>query len=253
MAVSPPIRLGISQCLLGDHVRYDGGHKRDRFLTDVLGRYVEWVPICPEVESGFGTPREPMRLVGASNVPRLVTITTQRDLTKQLKGFSTRKIGELQTLDLSGYVFKARSPSCGIESVPLYGKTGKAKPDGRGLFARAFQKQFPLIPITDEGRLADPASREHFLKRVFGYHRWSQFTKGPVTRRAIVSFHQAQADLLSSCSRRDRQALNQLVATPARYRPTQLAARYGRRFMKTLQSSTEPREISSTSRRWRKE
>jgi uncharacterized protein YbbK (DUF523 family) len=248
-----PLRLGISRCLLGDPVRYDGGHKRDGFLTDVLGRYVEWVPICPEVEAGFGTPREPMRLVGTANAPRLVTITTQRDLTKPLMGFSARKIKELHALDLSGYVFKARSPSCGIDKVPLYNRHGKAKPNGMGIFARSFQKRFPLIPITDEGRLADPASREHFLKRVFGYHRWSRFTKGPVTRDAIVSFHQVQADLLSSCSRTHRQALNRLVAQAARYRSTQLAARYGRRFMKALESSRGPRGIPSTTRRRRRE
>lgn len=251
--ITTPLRLGISRCLLGEEVRYDGGHEHDRFLTDVLGRYVEWVPICPEVEAGLGTPREPMRLVGTANAPRLVTIITQRDLTRQLQRFSARELQDLTTLDLSGYVFKARSPSCGIESVPLYGKTGKAKPDGMGLFARSFQKHFPLIPITDEERLADLASRQHFLKQVFGYHRWSRFTKGPVTRRAIVLFHQAQADLLSSCGSTHRQALNRLVAQAARYRSTQLAERYGRRFMKALQSSTGPRAIPSTTRRRRRE
>lgn len=245
------IRLGISRCLLGEEVRYDGGHKRDRFLTDVLGRYVEWVPICPEVEAGLGTPREAMRLVGRAHAARLVTITTQRDLTRPLKSFSARKTKELEALGLSGYVFKARSPSCGVDKVLLYDRYAKARPKGMGLFARCFQKQFPLIPMTDEGHLADPASREHFLGQVFGYHRWSMLAKRAATRHAVVEFHRAQADLLLSCGRTQHQALNRLVAQAARYRPKELIVRYGRGFMKALHSRTRSRATSRTNRRER--
>lgn len=181
-----PIRIGISRCLLGEEVRYDGGHKRDRFVTDVLGRYVEWVPICPEVEAGFGVPRDPMRLVGNARSPRLVTIATQRDLTERLKGFSSRKIKDLRQLDLSGYVFKARSPSCGLDQVPLYGRDGKVRAEGVGLFAQAFQKAFPPIPIADEACLGDPAARERFLAQVSEYHRRKLSAKRSWVRRATV-------------------------------------------------------------------
>jgi uncharacterized protein YbbK (DUF523 family) len=181
---SQPIRLGISRCLLGDPVRYDGGHKQDKYLTDVLGRSVEWVSVCPEVEAGLGTPREPMQLVGSAKASRLVTISTRRDLTKSLKTFSARKTKELRTLYLSGFVFKARSPSCGLEGVPLHDRRGEARPEGTGIFALAFQKAFPGIPVTEEERLADPVLREQFLSRVYEYHCRNMQGKKTVTARA---------------------------------------------------------------------
>ena len=141
-----PLRLGISRCLLGDEVRFEGGHKRDNFLTEVLGRYVEWVPVCPEVEAGLGTPREAMRLVGDPLDPRLVTIKSGTDHTHALETLTTNRIEELKELDLSGYVFKKGSPSCGIERVRVYNKDGMPSRNGVGLFARAFIEQFPLIP-----------------------------------------------------------------------------------------------------------
>jgi uncharacterized protein YbbK (DUF523 family) len=130
-----PLRIGISRCLLGHEVRYDGGHKRDQFLNEVLGRCVEWVPICPEVEAGLGVPREPMRLMGNSQHPRLITVDTQQDKTKILDQFSRNRVRELTSLDLSGYVFKARSPSCGMQAVPLYDRAGGFTQNGAGLFA----------------------------------------------------------------------------------------------------------------------
>ena len=121
------LRLGISRCLLGDEVRFDGGHKRDNFLTDVLGQYVEWVPVCPEVEAGLGTPREAMRLVGDSQEPRLVTIKSGTDHTGAVEKITENRIKELEELDLSGYVFKKGSPSCGIERVRIYNEHGDRK------------------------------------------------------------------------------------------------------------------------------
>ena len=234
-----PIRLGVSRCLLGDKVRYDGGHKRDKFLTDVLGRYVEWVPVCPEVEAGLGTPREPMRLVGRADQPKLFTISTKQDKTAILERFSARRVRELTSLSLSGFILKARSPSCGVERVPVHDRKGVARPDGMGLFVRAVRRRFPLIPITDEEGLADPASREDFLKQVFGYHRWSTFAKKAVTHRAVIEFHRAQADLLLSRGPAQIHALNRLVAGARRYRPKELVGRYGRAFMKALRSPSQ--------------
>jgi uncharacterized protein YbbK (DUF523 family) len=155
------IRVGVSQCLLGESVRYDGGHKLDRVLIEALGRYVEWVPVCPEVEVGLGTPREPMHLVGDPHAPRLVTITTGMDHTDPMTRFARQRVRELEALNLSGFVFKSASPSCGISGVPL----------GPGLFARAFMEHFPEVPVEEEGRLHDPQILKSFLERVFDYHK----------------------------------------------------------------------------------
>ena len=164
------LRIGISQCLLGDKVRYDGGHKRDNFLIEALGRHVEWVPVCPEAELGLGTPREPMRLVGDLQAPRLVTITTEIDHTDAMHRFARQRVRQLEALDLSGYVFKADSPSCGITQVPLFNQDIETN-DGVGLFARAFIEYLPLIPIEEESRLHDLQAVNSFLERVLAYRR----------------------------------------------------------------------------------
>lgn len=180
-----PIRIGISACLLGNPVRYDGDHKRDDLLVKNLGRHVEWVPVCPEVEAGLGVPREPMQLVRSGPNIRLTTVTTKEDKTRLLAQFSVQRLRELKALHLSGYVFKARSPSCGVDGVPLYDQEGKAHPKGIGLFARAFRKVFPRIPITQEDRLADPGAREQFLIQVYEYHQKS-LVKRSVSRSTIA-------------------------------------------------------------------
>lgn len=229
-----PIRIGISRCLLGEEVRYDGGHKRDRFLTDVFGRYVEWVPICPEVEAGLGTPREAMRLVGEASRPRLVTIKTDRDMTKPLVQFSARKLGLLEAADLSGYIFKKDSPSCGIARVRIFNRRGMPSRNGVGLFAQAFMARFPSVPVEEEGRLCDPVLRDNFIERVFCYHRWRELARGPVTRNDIVRFHTTHKYLLLAHSREHYQQLGRLVAQADRYRPKDLLERYGVLFMEAL-------------------
>ncbi len=171
MAASPRLRIGISQCLLGDPVRYDGGHKRDALLADTLSRQVEWVPVCPEVEAGLGVPREPMRLEGTATSPQLVTTTTKVDHTAAMRQFSARRLRELERLDLAGFIFKARSPSCGIAQVPLFNAQEGETPGGVGLFARAFAEHFPLIPVEDEDRLHDPQILKKFLKRAADFSR----------------------------------------------------------------------------------
>lgn len=161
MTKTTPPRIGISQCLLGDNVRYDGGHKLDSVLIETLGRHVEWVPVCPEVEVGLGTPREPMQLVGNRQAPRLVTINTGVDHTDAMNRFARQRVRELEALNLSGFVFKSASPSCGITGVSL----------GSGLFARAFMAHFPLMPVEEEGRLYDPQTVKDFLERVLSYRQ----------------------------------------------------------------------------------
>jgi uncharacterized protein YbgA (DUF1722 family)/uncharacterized protein YbbK (DUF523 family) len=229
-----PLRVGISRCLLGEEVRFDGGHRRDTFLTDVLGRYVEWVPVCPEVEAGLGTPREAMRLVGDPQDPRLVTIKSGTDHTGALETMTKNRIEELTELDLSGYVFKKGSPSCGIERVRIYNEHGMPRRNGVGLFARAFIEQFPLIPVEEEGRLCDPTLRENFIERVFCYRRWQDLVQNGVTRQALVQFHTIHKYLLLAHSPQQNEVLGRLVGQARQHRPKELAHRYGELFMKAL-------------------
>lgn len=237
-----PIRLGISRCLLGEQVRYDGGHKRDRFLTDVLSRHVEWVPVCPEVEAGFGTPREAMRLEGGSGSPKLMTVESRRNMTEPMTRFAERKVDALEEADVSGYVFKQDSPSCGADRVRVFDRQGAAKRSGVGLFARAFIKRFPLIPVEEEGRLSDPMLREHFIERVFCYHRWRVLARNVPTRRAVIHFHTVHKYLLMAHGAAPYRALGRLVAAAHRYRPVDLVEQYGILFMKALTVMTTRRK-----------
>src|SRR5947208_30093 len=185
-----PLRLGISACLLGQAVRYDGGHKRDPFLAETLGRFVEWVPVCPEVELGLGVPREPIRLEGDAAAPRLVAASSRRDLTRAMTRLARARAAELARLDLVGYVFKKDSPSCGMERVRVHGG-GRPLRRGTGLFARALMERLPLLPVEEEGRLRDAALRASFIERVFAYARWKGALAAGMTRRRRAAFRPA--------------------------------------------------------------
>jgi len=237
-----PIRLGISRCLLGDEVRFDGGHKRDHFLTDVLGCYVEWVPVCPEVEAGLGIPREAMRLVGNPHRPRLMTITSKHDQTQAMESMLDERLDSLRTLDLSGFVFKRGSPSCGVERVRVYTAQGMPSHSGVGIFAKAFRDEFPLVPIEEEGRLCDPALRENFIERVFCYRRFQDLVKNGVTRQALIRFHTIHKYLLLSHSPQYYKTMGQLVAQAERYQPKDLTVKYGELLMKTLEMKATVRK-----------
>ena len=158
--IEDKIRLGISTCLLGEKVRYDGGHQLDHFLTDTLGRYVEWVPVCPEVEYGLPVPREALRLVGTAESPRLVTARTGIDHTAGMIRWAQKRLSQLEKKDLCGFVFKSRSPSSGMRGVKVYAPTGIPSNKGIGIFAAEFMRQFPLMPVEDDGRMHDPELRE---------------------------------------------------------------------------------------------
>ena len=228
-------RLGISQCLLGDTVRYDGGHKRDAFLTDVLAPFVEWLPVCPEVEAGLGTPREAMHLAGNPTAPQLLTIRTHLDLTSTLQDFSQRRVQELQESDLDGYIFKKSSPSCGVYRVKVYTEKGQPSKQGTGIFSAAFQQAFPLLPVEEEGRLSDAPLRENFIERIFCYRRWKTlFQQHRISRGAIVQFHTRHKYLLLTHSRSHYHDLGQLIAKAGQFTPGDLASRYGPLFMDAL-------------------
>lgn len=236
-------RLGISQCLLGETVRYDGGHKRDAFLTDVLAPFVEWIPVCPEVEAGLGTPREAMHLAGDPDAPQLLTIRTHIDHTITLQAFSQRRVQELRSCDLDGYIFKKSSPSCGVHRVKVYTEKGQPSKQGTGIFAAAFQKAFPLLPVEEEGRLSDAPIRENFIERIFCYRRWKTLLQqGRITRGAIVQFHTRHKYLLLTHSRSHYHDLGQLVAQAGHYTPGELANRYGVLFMEALKSKATVRK-----------
>ena len=231
---SLPLRVGVSRCLLGDEVRYDGGHKRDNFLVDVLGRYVEWVPVCPEVEVGMGTPREAVHLIGNPRRPRMQTVQSARDVTHDMAAFSSRKVRDLEALELSGYVFKKGSPSCGMERVRILNQQGRSGRDGVGMFARAFMEHFPLIPVEEEERLGDAVLRENFIERIFSYHRWRTLLRGSVTTDMIIEFHGLHKYALLAHSRAHYQVLSRLVAQARRFQPNELLERYGTVFMAAL-------------------
>jgi uncharacterized protein YbgA (DUF1722 family)/uncharacterized protein YbbK (DUF523 family) len=218
-------------------VRYDGGHKLDRYLHEVLGRFVRWVPVCPEVECGLGVPREPMRLVGDSSAPRLLTVRSGVDLTARMEAWARTRAAELEAEDLRGFVFKSGSPSSGLRSVKVYDEKGNPSRRGVGIFARAFTERFPLVPVEDEGRLNDAGIRENFLERVYAFHRWRAFERGDGSLGGLVAFHTVHKLLLMSHDPRAPAALGSLVAG-ARARGAgrlrSLLAEYGAGFMATL-------------------
>ena len=192
------IRIGVSLCLLGEPVRYDGQHKRDPFIIDTLGRYFEYVGVCPEVECGLGIPRESMRLVGDPRHPRLVTTRTGIDHTDRMEHWSARRVRELEREDLGGFIFKSRSPSSGMENVKVYNDTGQVGGKAPGLFARQFMEHFPTLPCEDEGRLNDPDLRENFVERVFTLWRFRQAVRASPTLRTLMAFHTQNKFLIQS-------------------------------------------------------
>jgi uncharacterized protein YbgA (DUF1722 family)/uncharacterized protein YbbK (DUF523 family) len=230
-----PVRVGISSCLLGERVRFDGGHKRNVFLTDTLGRLVEWVPVCPEVECGLGTPRESMRLVQTDRL-RLVTVKTGVDLTSRLVDYADRRVEELATADLSGYVLKKDSPSCGLERVKVYGAQGMPAKAGRGLFAARLAKRLPDLPLEEEGRLSDPRLRDNFLERVFAYWRLRGLFAPAWTIGDLVRFHTGHKLILLAHSPEGYRRLGRLVAQARRLPRVDLARQYSREFMESLRS-----------------
>ena len=189
-------RVGVSSCLLGQEGRFNGGHKRSRFLTDELGPYVDWVPYCPEMEIGLGTPREPIRLTTGG---RLVNRSGTADHTMAMTALPL-------PVGLDGYVFKAKSPSCGVRGIPRYTPDGQASGSaGRGLYADRVMASFPLLAVEDEGRLSDAGLREAFVERLFASARLRSLLAGPWEPRDLVAFHA-------------RHKLQMLAHDPARYR-----------------------------------
>ena len=227
------IPVGVSSCLLGEEVRYDGGHKRDRYVTGVLGRYFEYVAFCPEALAGLGIPRPPIRLAGDPAAPRAVRVGDDSiDVTDALQATACRVVPEVERL--RGYVFKRASPSCGMERVKVYQAPGKSPRMGRGIFARAVMEAYPLLPCEEEGRLNDPALRESFVERVFALDRWRRTMVDGFTPARLVAFHTRHKLLLLSHSEVHYRAAGRLVADAGRRARTALAEEYLATFMEGM-------------------
>jgi uncharacterized protein YbgA (DUF1722 family)/uncharacterized protein YbbK (DUF523 family) len=235
------IRLGISACLLGQQVRFDGGHKHDRFITETLGQYVEFVPVCPEVECGLGIPREAMRLVGEIEQPRLVTIRSRKDYTEQMQTWAQHRVQELAAEDLGGFIFKSDSPSSGMERVRVYDDHGMPVKKGKGLFARIFMEHFPLLPVEDEGRLHDPKLRENFIEAIFAFKRWRDLGAKP-SRKGLVDFHTRHKLLLLAHSPEHYRELGRVVAHSHEQPLEVVTARYQQLLLESLRLKTTPKK-----------
>jgi uncharacterized protein YbgA (DUF1722 family)/uncharacterized protein YbbK (DUF523 family) len=228
------IRLGISTCLLGENVRYNGGHSLDRFLRDTLGKYVEYVPVCPEVECGFGIPRETLRLVGDPKHPRLMTTHTGVDHTDRMESWARMRVVELENKNLCGFIFKSDSPSSGMERVKVYDEKGVPRKVGVGVFARIFMERFPLIPVEEDGRLHDPILRENFIDRIFTYRRYRESTEGKNRIGNLVDFHTRCKLLLMAHSPKHLQRMGNLIANAKKLPMMDLFKDYEKLLMETM-------------------
>jgi len=236
-----PIRIGVSSCLLGHAVRWDGGHKRDAFLVDRLAAFVEWVPVCPEAEIGLGIPRETIHLVRGGGALRLVGTRSGVDHGDAMRRWAALRLRELDRLDLCGYVLKKSSPSCGLERVPVRKPGGMPEKTGRGVFASALIEAAPALPVEEEGRLHDPRLRENWIERVFAYRRLRSLFAARWNAGALVRFHTAHKLQLMAHAPEHYARLGRLVATAKSVPRAELRSRYEHGFMEALRKAATPR------------
>jgi uncharacterized protein YbgA (DUF1722 family)/uncharacterized protein YbbK (DUF523 family) len=247
-ATGRPIRIGASSCLLGSEVRWDGGRERSAFLTDTLDAFVDWVPVCPELELGLGVPRPPIQLVQPTGTrgeqaQRLEERDSGRSHTTRMRRYARRRVKELEPLRLCGYVLKKDSPSRGMERVKVWSE-GEGPPhrDGRGFFARVLLDRMPLLPVEEEGRLNDPGLREAFVERIFAYDRLRALFERSWKVGDLVAFHTAHKMQLLAHDERRYRALGRVVAA-AKGRPrAALRDAYGALFMEALGVRSTPRK-----------
>jgi uncharacterized protein YbbK (DUF523 family)/uncharacterized protein YbgA (DUF1722 family) len=222
------VRIGVSACLLGQRVRYDGGHKRDCFITDVLGRFVEFVAICPEIEIGLGVPRETLRLERRAGLVHMVANETGTDHTATMRGYAERKVDGFE--HLSGYILKSNSPSCGLESVRIYDERGRA--DGRGVFAETLIRRWSYLPVEEEASLGDALLRENFVERIFAYDRLRRLFAGRWTPASLSRFHADHELQLIAHAARAHSNLRRLMASNAHR--LELQRNYQAGFMRAM-------------------
>lgn len=233
---SEPIRLGVSACLLGAEVRFDGGHKRDRYLTDVLGANVTWLPVCPELEIGLGIPRPTIQLRGGERGDRLVLREGGADLTDAMRVYADARTAELDALGLDGYVLKKDSPSCGMARVRVHGAPGgMPQRTGVGHFVQALERRMPLLPLEEEGRLNDPPLRERFIEAIFSRNRWRVLVSRGLSRKALVAFHEAHKMLLLAHDESIYRRLGRIVGSLGQQPDEAIYASYAQLFAEAFQ------------------
>lgn len=228
------IAVGVSSCLLGAKVRFDGGHKRDDFVTDLLGRFFAFTAVCPEFEMGLGAPRESLRLTGDPAAPRLVGNKTGADRSDAMHRWAAARLRRPDLQALRGYILKKDSPSCGLERVRVYNASGMPEKKGAGLFAADLGRAFPMLPVEDEGRLHDPVLRENFVERVFAYDRWLRLREERLTPKRLLDFHTAEKLSVMAHSPVAYRELGRLIAGAGKAQPNALADAYGERWMAAL-------------------
>ncbi len=236
------IRLGISACLLGQRVRYDGGHKLDRFLKDTLGEYIEYVPVCPEVECGLSVPRDPLRLVGNPEAPRLVTILDSHDYTARMTKWARIRLADLKKREISGFIFKSNSPSCGLQGVKILDEKNSTVRRGRGIFAGLFVKHFPLIPAEDQNHIHNRGQRDDFFDRVFTLKRWRKGLLGKRTLGKLIAFHESHRLLILSHSQRHLAIMERVLKTKKSAPVDELYPVYQDLLVEALKLKTTPRK-----------
>ena len=227
------MKVGVSSCLLGRPVRFDGGHKRHEFVVDLLGSFVEYVPVCPEIELGLGAPRDTLRLIKRGQDVRMV-MADGADYTDEMRAYARRRVDELAGDDLDGYILKRDSPSCGMERVKVHGEAGPAERTGRGLFADALLARLPLLPVEEEGRLSDPRLRENFIERLFAYRRLKDLFEPRWKTGALVAFHTAHKLTLLAHSPEAYRVLGRMVAGARGMPRAPLRDAYQQQFMRAL-------------------
>jgi uncharacterized protein YbgA (DUF1722 family)/uncharacterized protein YbbK (DUF523 family) len=225
--------VGISKCLLGYNVRYDGGHKLDHYIHDILGQYVEFIPVCPEVECGMSVPREAMHLSDEPGGIRLITQKTGMDLSEQMVSWIKKRIRELTPAPLCGYILKSKSPSCGLSRVKVY-KKGVVEKSDRGIFAQHLITTFPLLPIEDDGRLNDSDIRENFIERVFVVHRWNKFVEEKKGLSNLMTFHAQHKYLIMAHNPKILKELGALIAGANKTNIANVYEIYFNRFCEAL-------------------
>lgn len=235
------IRVGISACLLGQEVRFDGGHKRHSYITGTLGQYFEFVPVCPEAAVGLGIPRQPIRLVKTdTGIRSLGTKDPSLDPTDDLAAYGVETAARLP--DISGYILKNNSPSCGMERVRVYNEKDMPERNGRGIFAAAFMAERPLLPVEEEGRLGDPVLRENFIERVFVYKRWQGLMREGFTAGRLVDFHSDHKYMVLAHNQTAYRELGRLVAEAGNADPEELSDTYIRSLMEALRKPAKPKQ-----------
>lgn len=236
--VTTPLKIGISACLLGQNVRWNGGHALNRFVAHTLGHFVSFVPVCPEMECGLGTPRETLRLVGSVEAPRLVTTKTGIDHTERMQTWAKKRLDQLAEEDLCGFIFKKDSPSSGLLRVKVYNEKGQPVKKGVGMFARAFTERFPRIPVEEEGRLNDPKLRENFIEQIFTLRDWRNTLSERKAMGRLVAFHTRQKMLILSHSQKHYREMGKLVAAGKEMGMKALHDRYEALLMEALSLKT---------------